>query len=217
MVEVEIFALAVVGAQADDVALGTDDGDERELAEESADGGVALAHPLASLDRKGYVVAVAEIETQHGVRDPGRAPVIEEEVEAAEIVEIDLLSLPLAGVVELSAIVAIAKIVNGNDVAVDFGPCGSRDIRLPVRVIGGLQRQPPQHYDQRAGYAAGDVFPEALKENEGSNEGKQVDSDAWNSQPRNANVEIESGDGPEDENEQDDADEEVSAAAEEYT
>ena len=42
-VEIDVLALAVVGAHADDVALVGDDVDQLELPVEAADGGVALA------------------------------------------------------------------------------------------------------------------------------------------------------------------------------
>ena len=94
-----------------------------------------LTHLLARLNRNRNKVNVPEIETENGVRDPGRAPVVDEEIEAANVVEVDLPGFPLAGVIELGAVVAVAQVVDGDDVPVDIRIRGARDVGLPVFVV----------------------------------------------------------------------------------
>ena len=69
--DVHLFVLAVVGAQADDIALVAGDVGKRVLAKESADGGITLANHVAGLDGHGNVALVAEVEADNRMRDPG--------------------------------------------------------------------------------------------------------------------------------------------------
>src|SRR6266481_6725029 len=83
-VKIDIF-LAVVCAHADHVALIGHDVDEFELPVEPADGRIGLAKLLAYLYGEAERRRVSELEADDGMRDPGRAPVIDREVDAGDL------------------------------------------------------------------------------------------------------------------------------------
>src|SRR5438046_6472760 len=96
-VKVDIF-LAVVCTQADHVALIGHDVDEFELPVEPADSRVGLAKLLARLDGEAERRRVSELEADDGMRDPGRAPVIDREVDAGDLGDAHGARLPMRGV-----------------------------------------------------------------------------------------------------------------------
>ena len=69
-VKEDVFAVAVVGADADDVALLGADVDEFVLPVEAADGGVALAGFLPRLDGKADGGRIGKLEAGDGMRHP---------------------------------------------------------------------------------------------------------------------------------------------------
>src|SRR5881396_1594917 len=83
-VKIDIL-LPVVCAQADHIALIGHDVDEFELPVEPADSRVGLAKLLARLDGEAERRRVSELEAHDGMRDPGRAPVIDREVDAGNL------------------------------------------------------------------------------------------------------------------------------------
>src|SRR5437763_9702069 len=85
-VKVDIF-LAVVCTQADHVAFIGHDVDEFELPVEPTDSRVGLAKLLARLDGEAERRRVSELEADDGMRDPGRAPVIDRAVDAGDLGE----------------------------------------------------------------------------------------------------------------------------------
>src|SRR5207247_6432149 len=76
VVKIDVL-VPVVGAQADHIALISDEVDECKLAIESADSRITLPDGLPRLDRKAERRRVCELETDDGMRDPRRTPVID--------------------------------------------------------------------------------------------------------------------------------------------
>src|SRR5437588_1006937 len=146
-VKIDIL-LAVVCAQADHVALIGHDIDELELPVEPADSRVGLTKLLARLDGEAERWRVSELKTGDGMRDPGRAPVIDREVDACDLRDAHGARLPMRGVVGLCPVVAVAYVVQCYFVALNVGPSFLRHIRLPVAIVGRRKRQPP---DEHAG------------------------------------------------------------------
>src|SRR5436190_552714 len=142
-VKVDIL-LPVVCAQADHVALIGHDVDELELAVEPADGRVCLAKFLAYLDGEAERWRVSELEAGNGMRDPGRAPVIDREVDACDLRDAHGARLPMRGVVGLGPVVAVAYVMQRYFVALNVGPRFLGHVRLPVAIVGRRQRQPPR-------------------------------------------------------------------------
>src|SRR6266487_6819772 len=83
-VKVDIL-LAVVRAQADHVALISRYVDEFELPVEPADSRVGLTKLPAYFDGEAERRRVSELKAGDGMRDPGRAPVIDCEVDAGDL------------------------------------------------------------------------------------------------------------------------------------
>src|SRR5437764_13822215 len=97
-VKIDIL-LAVVCAQADHVALIGHDIDELELPVEPADRRVGLTNLLARLDGEAERRHVSELEAYDRMRDPGRAPVIDREIDAGDLRDAHSARLPMGGVV----------------------------------------------------------------------------------------------------------------------
>src|SRR5206468_9751709 len=109
-IQIDIF-LAVVRAQADHVALVGHDVDKFELPVESTDSRVGLAELLAYFDGEAERRRVSELKTGNGMRDPGRTPVIDGEVDASDLREPHGARLPMRGVVGFSPVVAVTHVV----------------------------------------------------------------------------------------------------------
>src|SRR5437870_1882327 len=144
-VKIDIF-LAIVCAHADHVALIGHDVDEFELPVEPADSRIGLAKLLARLDGEAERRRVSELKAGDGMRDPGRAPVIDREVDAGDLRDAHGARLPMRGVVGLGSVVAVAYIVQRYFVALNVGPCFVGDVRLPVAIVGRRKRQPPHEH-----------------------------------------------------------------------
>jgi hypothetical protein len=95
VIKIDIL-LAVVCAQADHVALVCHDVDELELAIEPADSRVGLSKLLAYLDGKAKRWCVSELEADYGMRDPGRTPIIDRDVDADDLRDTHRARLPNA-------------------------------------------------------------------------------------------------------------------------
>src|SRR6266513_5474475 len=146
-VKIDIL-LAVVCAQADDVALIGHDVDEFKLAVEPADSRVGLAKLLARLDGEAERRRVSELKADDGMSDPGRAPVIDREVDAGDLRDTHGARLPMRSVVGLGPVIAVAYVVQRYFVALNVGPRFLRHVGLPVAIVGRRKRQPP---DEHAG------------------------------------------------------------------
>src|SRR5438105_7501567 len=144
-VKIDIL-LAVVCAQANHVALIGDDVDELELPVEAPDSRVGLAKLLARLDREAERRRVSELEAGDGMRNPGRAPVIDREVDAGDLGDAHSARLPIWSVVGLGPVIAVAYIVKRYFVALNVGPRFLRHVGLPVAIVGRRKRQPPHEH-----------------------------------------------------------------------
>src|SRR5213595_1045805 len=152
-VKIDIL-LAVVCAHADHVALIGHDVDEFELPVKPTDSRVGLAKLLARLDGEAERRRVSELETYDRMRDPGRAPVIDREVDAGDLGDAHGARLPMRGVVGLGSVIAVADVVQRYFVALNVGPRFLGHVRLPVAIVGRRKRQPPDEHateEQRKG------------------------------------------------------------------
>src|SRR6266705_2195159 len=120
-VKIDIF-FAVVCAQADHVALIRHDVDEFELPVEPADSRVGLAKFLARLNGETERRCVRELEADDWMCDPGRAPVIDREINAGDLRDAHGVRLPMRGVVSLGPVVAVAYVVQHYFVALNVSP-----------------------------------------------------------------------------------------------
>src|SRR2546430_1473927 len=131
---------AVVRAQADHVALIGHDVDEYELPVKPADSRVGLAKLLARLDGEAERRRVSELEADDGMRDPGRPPVIDREVDAGDLRDVHRARLPMRGIVGLGPVVAVAYVVQRYFVALNVRPRFLGHVRLPVAIVGRRKR-----------------------------------------------------------------------------
>src|SRR5947199_9531151 len=99
-VKIDIL-LPVVCAEADHVALIGHDVDEFELPVKPTDSRVGLAKLLARLDGEAERRPVSELEADDGMRDPGRAPVIDGKIDAGDLRDAHGARLPMRDVVSL--------------------------------------------------------------------------------------------------------------------
>ena len=141
-VKIDIL-LAIVRAQADHVALVGHDVDEFKPPVEPTDRRVALAELLAHLDGETERRRVGELEADDGMRNPGRAPVIDREVDAGDLREAHGARFPMRRVVHLGPVVAVADVVECDFVALNIGPRLLGHIRLPVGIVRWRKGQPP--------------------------------------------------------------------------
>ena len=72
-----------------------------------------------------------------------RSPIIHKQVHALDLLELDGAGEPLTAVVELSAIVAIPKVMDGHLAAMDISPGRPGLVRPPLFIIRGPKRHPP--------------------------------------------------------------------------
>src|SRR5213079_2923754 len=133
--------------QSDHVALIGHDVDEFELPVEPADSRVGLTKLPAYFDGEAERRRVSELKAGDGMRDPGRAPVIDREVDAGDLRDAHSARLPMRGVVGLGPVVAVANVVQRYFVALNVGPRFLGYIRLPVAIVGRRKRQPPCKHD----------------------------------------------------------------------
>src|SRR4029078_1024910 len=110
------------------------------------DGQVSLPKFLPNLDREAEGRRVSKLKADDGMRDPGRAPVIDREVDAGDLRDTDRARLPMRGVGGLGPVVAVAYVVERYFVALNVGPRFLGHVRLPVAIVGGRKRQPPDRH-----------------------------------------------------------------------
>src|SRR5213079_600270 len=122
--------------QSDHVALIGHDVDEFELPVEPADSRVGLSKLLARLNGEAERRRVSELKADDGMRDPGRAPVIDREVDAGDLRDAHRARLPMRGVVGLGPVVAVAYVVQRYFVALNVAPRFRGNVRLPVAIVG---------------------------------------------------------------------------------
>jgi hypothetical protein len=79
VIEIDVFALAIVRSQPHDVTLVGEEIDQLILPEETADCRVGLAQHLACLDRYGEVIGVTELEAHDAMRNQRRTPLGDEQ------------------------------------------------------------------------------------------------------------------------------------------
>src|SRR5206468_10903976 len=101
-----------------------------------ADSRVGLAKLLACLNGEAERRRVSELEADDGMRDPGRAPVIDREVDAGDLGDAHAARLPMRGVVGRGSVTAVAHGVQRYFVALNVGPRFLGHVRLPVAIVG---------------------------------------------------------------------------------
>ena len=143
-VEVDLLA-AVVRAQPDQVALVGDDVVELVLPEEAAQRGVRLALLLARLDRDREVLPVRELPAHDRVRDQGRPPEREEQVDPVDLRQVEGALLPARREVGLGAVVEVAHVADRDEIAVKLRLRWTCDVGAASRgrfAAGSLSHQP---------------------------------------------------------------------------
>src|SRR4030095_2457106 len=113
------------------------------LPEEAAQRRVALALLLARLNRDRERGRAFELPAHDGVCDVGRAPVREEQIDAAQAREVVAPRLPALVEVGLAAVLEVADVLERDAVADDAGARGARGGRRPRAGGAGGGREPP--------------------------------------------------------------------------
>src|SRR5439155_9688984 len=142
VVKIDIL-IAVVCAHANHVALIGHDVDEFELPVEAFDSGIGLANLPARLDGEAEWRRASELEANDGMGDPGRAPVIDREVDAGDLRDAHGARLPMRRVLGLGPVIAVAYIVEGYFIALNVRARLLSHVRLPVAIVGRRKRHPP--------------------------------------------------------------------------
>src|SRR5205807_2958800 len=142
VVKIDIL-IAVVCAHANHVALIGHDVDEFELPVEAFDSGIGLVKLPARLDGEAERRRVSELEANDGMGDPGRAPVIDREVDTGDLRDAHGARLPMRRVLGLGPVIAVAYIVEGYFIALNVRPRLLSHVRLPVAIVGRRKRHPP--------------------------------------------------------------------------
>ena len=134
MVKVDVL-VPVVCAQADHVAFVRDQVDEPKLSVQAADSRITLTDGLACLDRKAERRGICELETDDGMRNPWRTPVIDGQIDAGYLREPHGARFPVRRVIGVGAIIAVADVVKSEFVTVDVRPRQLRHVGLPVAIV----------------------------------------------------------------------------------
>src|SRR5437868_7303093 len=146
MVKIDLL-VPVVGAQADHVALIRDEVDECKLPVEATDSRITLPDGLPRLDREAERRGVCELETDDGMCNPRRTPVVDREIDAGDLRKPHGPRLPVGRVVGRGAIIAVANIVKSKFVAVYFRPRQLRHIGLPIAIVARFECEPPAKHN----------------------------------------------------------------------
>src|SRR4051812_25871516 len=144
VVKIDVLAFAIVRSYSDYVALVGHNIYECELAVEAADGRVSLAYLFARFDGEADRWRVRELEAHDGMGHPSRAPIIDCEVDARDLREPHRAHLPVRRVIGLSAVFAVANIVQNYVIVVNLRPGELPDVGLPICVISRLESEPPR-------------------------------------------------------------------------
>jgi hypothetical protein len=122
---------------------------------EPADSRVGQSKLLAYLDGKAKRWCVSELEADYGMRDPGRTPIIDRDVDADDLRDTHRARLPMRDIVGFAAVVAVAHVMKRYLVTFNVSPCFLSHVRLPVAIIGRRKRQPPgKHTTEKESTAA---------------------------------------------------------------
>jgi hypothetical protein len=78
--ETYLFRESIISAETDEIALTGKHVNDGELPKKGANGRIALADLVSRFDRGRYIVIVAELETDDRMCNPGRTPIVHEEV-----------------------------------------------------------------------------------------------------------------------------------------
>src|SRR5207247_6217304 len=106
VVKIDVL-MPVVGAQADHIALISDEVDECKLPVEATDSRITLPDGLPRLDRKAERRRVCELETDDGMRNPWRTPVIDGQIDTSDLREQHGARLTVRRVLGVGSILAV--------------------------------------------------------------------------------------------------------------
>jgi hypothetical protein len=134
---------------------------------------------------------VAEIEADNRMCDPGRAPPGDKDIDAVEISKVVGTCLPVAGVVLLAAVVAVAEVVDCDLVSVDVGVSGFSVVGLLVAVVWRLEREPPYGDDNESGESNRQPHATGAEELHGCQDHNEVQHGGGCPQRRKRRVEAE--------------------------
>jgi hypothetical protein len=113
------------------------------LPEEAAQGRIALVLLLARLDRDREVLPTLEAEAENRVRDVRPHPVHGEEIHRLELAQVESPVVIARGEIGLGAVVEVADVAHGGELAVELHQRQDCDVGCPVALIGRLERRPP--------------------------------------------------------------------------
>src|SRR6267378_563752 len=139
MVKVNLFA-AIVRAKTNDIAFISGDVDELVLPIEAAQRRVILTYRLARFDGDRDRYRVHKLKARDGMRDPGRTPKVDREIDTSEFRQMNDACFPSRRVIGLSAILAVAHIMQSDFVVTNLRPGAARHIRLPRSIFPRLYR-----------------------------------------------------------------------------
>ena len=145
----EHFLVAVVGAQADQVALFADDVDEFVLLEHRRQRRIAFVRLGPRLDRDAERRSVVEHEAQERVPDGAFHPERHVEVHAGQMRQRHFALLVARREVVPAPIVEIANAGDAHAVAVDDGVRHHRDVAAPIAVVRWQDGGPPRAHDEK--------------------------------------------------------------------
>src|SRR5206468_8988038 len=110
VVKVDVL-VPIVRAQADHVALISDEVDECILTIEPADSRISLADGLSRFDGETQWRGVGELETDDGMRNPRRTPIVDREIDAGDLRKPHSARFPVRRVIGVGAIIAVAHVM----------------------------------------------------------------------------------------------------------
>src|SRR5580693_3241052 len=93
---------------------------------------------------------IAKIEAGNRMCDPRRTPICQRNVQPSQIRKIEGPRFPLAVVVELRPIIAVADVVDSYTIAGDLGPGCFSHVGLPITCARRLERQPPSQNENKS-------------------------------------------------------------------
>jgi hypothetical protein len=118
-----------------------------------------LPHLPAGLNGEGDGRFAANLKAENGMGNQRRSPIIHKQVHSLDLVEVNGARQPLAAVVELSAIVAIPKVMDGYDATMDVSPGGFRLVDPPLFIVRGPKSHPPGQDREEAKHPSYDLPP----------------------------------------------------------
>jgi len=146
-VEINILVLAMDGPHSKHITFFRRDVDEGELPIEPADGGVGLADAFAGFDGEAERRGVGKPEAEDRVGYPWGAPVIHCNIHSGDAGKAELAGDPAFGEVGLAAIIEIADVVDGDEVAFHSRAGCFADFALPIGIGRRREGEPPDDGD----------------------------------------------------------------------